>query len=154
MKWALLLPKVWLLCISIFQAKSQKKGFQQDDQSCIFILWCHRPALYSRCVFFFCLSFYMLYCFRMVGVKVPSLTTRFSLCRCQDSFTLYEKKLQRNMIAPVKRANYSPLTTFKAHFYWPIQPNKTLLHERKGALPFLHSFSKPSIYMIPVITPL
>lgn len=58
------------------------------------------------------------------------------------------------MIAPVKWTNYSPLTTFKAHFYWPIQPNKSLLHELNGTPSFLHSFSKPSFYMIPIITPL
>lgn len=65
----------------------------------------------------------------------------------------WKKKLLRNMIAPVKRTNYSPLTSFKTRFYWPIQPNKTLLHERKGTPSFLHSFSKPSIYMVLVITP-
>lgn len=65
-----------------------------------------------------------------------------------------KKKPQRNMIAPVKWTNYSPLTTFKAHFYWPIQPNKSLLHELNGTPSFLHSFSKPSFYMIPIITPL
>lgn len=88
------------------------------------------------------------------GKEGSSLTKRSSLCQRPDVFVTYDKAPLRNMIALVKRTNYSPLTTFQTHFYWSIQPNKTLLHWQKGMPSFLHIFSKPRVYMIPVITPL
>ncbi len=154
-KWALLLPKAWTVIVYLRRAcEISKKGSQhrRPDVHIHLAVSFTCTALVFQ-MFFFSLLYALLLHLK-VGEEVTSLTRRFSSCRCQDSFLPYEKKLLRNMIAPVKRTNYSPLTTFKTHFYWPIQPNKTLLHKRKGTPSFLHSFSKPSVYMIPVITPL
>lgn len=151
-----MLPKALTVSVHLHRScEISKKGLQHRRSE----LHIHLAVSFTYTVLVLQMSFLplflfalLLYSWRLVG-GVASLKRR-SLFPCQDSFTLYEKKLLRNMITPVKRTNYSPLTTFKAHFYWPIQPNKTLLHERKGTPSFLHSFSKPSVYMIPVITPL
>lgn len=144
-----------LLCISIIHGEiSQKRrACSAGDQSC---RWCHLPALhrFSRC--FFCVSLFIRPSVLAEGWWISHIPNEKILLVSRLIRALWEKKKkpQRNMIAPVKWTNYSPLTTFKAHFYWPIQPNKSLLHERNGTPSFLHSFSKPSFYMIPVITPL
>lgn len=146
-----------LLCISILHGKSQRSTRNTDDHSCIFIFWCHllRLQRFSRCCFFFFPPrFFFFSQSELKGEEGSSLTKRSSLCQRPDIFVMYDKAPLRNMIALVKRTNYSPLTTFQTHFYWSIQPNKTLLHWQKGMPSFLHIFSKPRVYMIPVITPL
>lgn len=100
-----------------------------------------RPAYSSRGII------YTLMLQLTVGVEATSLTRRFTSCPCQVSFSPYDKTSLSNMIALVKWTNYSPLTTIQTHFYWSIQPNKTLLHVRKGtAILFACLFQAQRLY--------
>lgn len=133
------------MCTSIVHVKSQRKGSQHrrpglHTQSCG-VIYPHRAG-FSRCLGDFSFLYILLL---QLKVADMSRTRRSFLGRCQDALPPYEKKPPRNMIAPVKRTNYSPLTTFKTHFYWPIQPNKTLLHEQeKGRRRFCIAFPSPA----------
>lgn len=53
----------------------------------------------------------------------------------------------RYTISPVKQTNYSPLTRLKASFYWPIQPNKSLLHGwKEDVVIFCIAFPSQRLY--------
>lgn len=157
MKWALLLPKARTVIVYLHPAWeiSKKDSQHRRPQLHIHLLvsFTQATAVLQMLFFFFPPRFFFSQS-ELKGEEGSSLTKRSSLCQRPDVFVMYDKAPLRNMIALVKRTNYSPLTTFQTHFYWSIQPNKTLLHWQKGMPSFLHIFSKPRVYMIPVITPL
>lgn len=102
--------KSWTVIVHLHRASEiSEKGSQH-----------RRPELHTHLVLSFTCTalLFQMFCFSVlyaarlqlkVDEQVTSLTRRFSLCRCQDSFSPYEKKASEKYDHPCKTHQLLPI---------------------------------------------